>query len=82
MKQSFCLHILSAASLILFSGHAAAQSALTLYGIVDLAIERASSGAGTSVTRMVSGQAAASRLGFRAVEDLGGGLSAILRISA
>jgi GBP family porin len=59
-----------------------AQSSVTLYGIVDAAVERASTGAGVSATRLVSGQGSASRLGFRGVEDLGGGLRAIFNLEA
>lgn len=59
-----------------------AQSSVTLYGIVDTAVERASNGAGVSVTRLVSGQGSASRLGFRGTEDLGGGLRAIFSLEA
>jgi GBP family porin len=61
---------------------ASAQSSVTLYGIVDTAVERASNGAGISVTRLVSGQGSASRLGFRGTEDLGGGLRAIFNLEA
>jgi len=57
-----------------------AQSSVILYGIVDTAIERASNGVGTSVTRMVAGQGSASRLGIRAVEDLGGGLRTLFSL--
>lgn len=59
-----------------------AQSSVTLYGIVDTAVERASTGTGVSATRLVSGQGSASRLGFRGVEDLGGGLRALFNLEA
>lgn len=61
---------------------ASAQSSVTLYGIVDTAVERASNGGGASVNRLVSGQGSASRLGFRGSEDLGGGLRAIFNLEA
>lgn len=61
---------------------ALAQSTVTLYGIADAAVERASGGNGVSVTRLVSGQGNASRIGFRGVEDLGGGLRAIFNLEA
>ena len=64
------------------AGGAHAQSSVTLYGIVDTAVERASNGTGTSVTRLVAGQGSASRLGFRGTEDLGGGLRAIFNLEA
>lgn len=71
-----------AAALAASACSAWAQSSVTLYGIVDAAVERASNGAGVSVTRLVSGQGSASRLGFRGTEDLGGGLRAIFNLEA
>ena len=56
-----------------------AQSSVTLYGIVDEAVEYSHAGA-THNTRLVSGGALGSRLGFRGVEDLGGGLAAVFRL--
>jgi predicted porin len=53
-----------------------AQSSVTIYGIVDAGLVRESGGAAGSVTKLTSGVAAGSRIGFRGVEDLGGGLSA------
>lgn len=58
---------------------AQAQSSVTLYGLVDVAVERlAGGGASGNVTRMpnLTGSLP-SRLGFRGSEDLGGGLRAI-----
>lgn len=54
---------------------AAAQSAVTVYGIVDLFAEIGNAGHGT-VSRLESGGIAQSRLGFTGREDLGGGLAA------
>lgn len=73
---------LGAALLVCTASAVLAQSSVTLYGIVDAAVERASNGAGVSVTRLVSGQGSASRLGFRGTEDLGGGLRAIFNYEA
>lgn len=54
-----------------------AQSSSTIYGVVDLGFVRESGGPnGTSASRLTSGVASGSRLGFRGNEDLGGGLSA------
>jgi general bacterial porin, GBP family len=59
-----------------FAGMAAAQSSVTVYGTVDAGFVNERGGAKGSVTKMTSGVASASRLGFRGTEDLGGGLSA------
>lgn len=74
-------------------GPAGAQGTITLYGIVDAAVEwsnadasRAFLGAGAdadSVLRLISGQpgnAKGSRLGVRGAEDLGDGLRAVFAI--
>jgi predicted porin len=53
-----------------------AQSSVTVFGIMDLALRRVSNDGVDSLTSMASGGNATSRLGFRGVEDLGGGLSA------
>ena len=52
-------------------GVAQAQSSVTLYGKVDLGLQRA---IGSSDTHMATG--GDSRIGVRGVEDLGGGLKA------
>jgi predicted porin len=72
MKKS----MLALAALTAFAGAASAQSSVTLFGIVDLAARSVSNGsAGSLKTLSPSGQAS-SRLGFRGIEDLGGGLRA------
>jgi predicted porin len=58
-----------------------AQSSVTLYGLVDTGIDIARAGKGTE-WRQISGGAFGSRLGFRSVEDLGGGLSAVFRLES
>lgn len=70
---------LGAAFLSLWAVPAFAQSTVTVYGLVDAAIESSRSGKG-SVTREVSGAGMGSRLGFRGQEDLGDGLSAVFRL--
>ena len=52
---------------------AQAQSSITLYGVVDNAIQRTTAGGVGSVTGLSTGGNATSRLGFRGSEDLGGG---------
>lgn len=71
MKRS----LLALAALTAFAGAASAQSSVTLFGIVDAGVARLSAG-GKSVTGMTNSGYNSSRLGFRGVEDLGGGLQA------
>ena len=72
MKKS----LLALAALTAFAGVASAQSSVTLFGIVDLAARNVKNGnAGSLKTLSTNGQAS-SRLGFRGIEDLGGGMRA------
>ncbi|RZI83835.1 MAG: porin [Rubrivivax sp.] len=74
LENSMKKTLLAAAALLAVSGSAFAQSSVTLYGLVDLSIESVK---GTdTVTRLASDNYNSSRLGFRGVEDLGGGLKA------
>ncbi|KAF1049805.1 porin [Xylophilus sp.] len=70
MKKS-----LIALAVLAASGAAMAQSSVTLFGVVDAGVSRLSSG-GKSVTGLSNSGNAGSRLGFRGIEDLGGGLKA------
>lgn len=54
---------------------ASAQSSITMFGVVDASATRLSSDS-ASITGLSSGEQSSSRLGFRGVEDLGGGLQA------
>jgi predicted porin len=60
------------------AGEAPAQSSVTVFGGVDMAVThtRGSGDGSTRKTQLASSGNAPSRLGFRGVEDLGGGLSA------
>jgi GBP family porin len=80
MKLNWMAATFTGGLALLVGSQALAQSSVTLYGIIDAAAERASTGAGASVTRLVSGQGSASRLGFRGTEDLGGGMRAIFNL--
>ena len=71
MKKS----LLALAALTAFAGVASAQSSVTLFGIVDLSARGVDNGIGTRSTINQDGNSS-SRLGFRGVEDLGGGLKA------
>ena len=59
---------------------ASAQSTVTLYGVVDVGLERTDLSPGPSATRLSSGIQSGSRLGFKGTEDLGGGLSASFQL--
>jgi predicted porin len=72
MKKS----VLILAVLGAFTNAASAQSSVTVYGVVDAGIVAEKGGAAGSVTKLSSGVASGSRLGFKGTEDLGSGLSA------
>jgi len=68
--------LLAFAVLGAFAGGAAAQSSVTLFGVMDLGLRHVSNEGVGGRTTMVSGSNATSRFGFRGTEDLGNGLSA------
>jgi predicted porin len=76
MKKS----VLALAVMGAVSGTAFAQTSVTLYGIVDVGIVRDSGSLGDSVLRLHSGIANGSRVGFKGVEDLGGGMTAFFDV--
>lgn len=66
------------------TGGAAAQSSVTLYGIVDSGVEylnHAGPGGGSAV-KVISGGRNTSRWGLRGTEDLGGGLKAVFQLES
>jgi predicted porin len=71
MKKS----LLALAALTAFAGVASAQSSVTLFGIVDLSVNSVKNGS-LSQKLLSSNQLNSNRLGFRGVEDLGGGMRA------
>ncbi len=71
MKKS----LLALAALTAFAGVASAQSSVTLFGIVDLSAVSVKNGT-QSQKLLASNQLSSNRLGFRGVEDLGGGMRA------
>lgn len=64
----------STAMLLAFAGAAQAQSSVTVYGNVDLGVSKKTGGA------TVVGRRDNNRLGFRGVEELGGGLKALFQL--
>jgi predicted porin len=71
MKKS----LLALAALTAFAGVASAQSSVTLFGVIDANMRNVKTSAGSLKTLSTDGMGS-SRLGFRGVEDLGGGLRA------
>ena len=69
---------LAAAAVLACAGAAHAQSSVTLWGIVDLNLQHLQATGTGSVNGMGNGSLSTSQLGFRGVEDLGGGLRAAL----
>ncbi|MFN9727563.1 porin [Acidovorax sp.] len=76
MKKS-----LIALAVLAASGAAMAQSSVTLFGIVD-ATYAYGSGSVANRSQLTNSGLASSRLGFRGVEDLGGGMSASFHLEA
>lgn len=64
-----------------FAAPVMAQTNVTLYGILDAGIQVSNNGKGTQ-TKMVSGIADGSRIGFKGTEDMGGGYKAIFNLEA
>lgn len=60
----------------MLAGSAFAQSSVTLFGVMDLAIRSTKNEGVGSQASMISGGNTTSRFGFRGTEDLGAGLSA------
>jgi predicted porin len=76
MKKS----LLALAVLTAVTGAASAQSSVTLYGKVDLGLVLDSGSASGKSVRISSGVTGGSRIGFKGVEDLGGGMKAAFQL--
>ena len=78
MKKS----LLALAVLGAFAGAASAQSSVTLYGLIDIGIQRLDPKAANtpSTTGIAAGNQSGNRFGFRGSEDLGGGLRAVYQL--
>jgi predicted porin len=65
-----------------FSAAALAQSSVTTYGLLDISLAKASTGASTnsSLFQMTPSAGWSSRLGFKGREDLGGGMAALFNL--
>ncbi len=73
--NSMSKKIVALAALVAASGAYAQSSTVTLFGVMDASIAHLSSDT-NDITGLSSGGLSSSRLGFRGVEDLGGGLKA------
>ncbi|MCV2371242.1 porin [Roseateles oligotrophus] len=73
---------LTLAFMFFVGGLAQAQSAVTVYGVLDMAINHENNGAGGPGTKTTidSGVQSGSRLGFKGSENIGGGLSVIFQL--
>jgi predicted porin len=76
MKKS----VLALAVLGAFAGVASAQSSVTMFGVIDLNVQTVDNN--DRVYGMGTDGMASSRLGFRGIEDLGGGLKASFWLEA
>lgn len=80
--KSFAMTAAAAASMLASVGAAAQTSNVTIYGIVDAGPEIINNAGakGNTLERISSGNLTGSRIGFRGVEDLGGGLAAVFTL--
>ncbi len=61
---------------------AQAQTAVTLYGLVDDGLNFTSNASGHTAYQMVSGDTVGSRWGLKGTEDLGGGIKSVFRLES
>ncbi|WP_087687640.1 MULTISPECIES: porin [unclassified Pandoraea] len=71
---------IAAGALLTFSGYAAAQSQVTIYGILDNGVNYTTNQGGSHNVQVAGGALNGNRWGLRGTEDLGGGLQAIFRL--
>lgn len=70
------------AALAVLAGTAAAQSAVSIYGVLDANARNVSNSGSGSTHSLSTDGISSSRLGFQGIEDLGGGLNARFRLEA
>lgn len=73
--------ILAALILAACSTEAMAQSNVTLYGVIDMAVQSSRTG-GATTNHVDSSSVAPTRFGFQGAEDLGGGTQAVFRLES
>lgn len=84
MQNQCCRQFLLVATLGCAAGTAAAQSSVTLYGVVDAGVlyqNRAATGSGKQV-QLATGGRSPSIWGLKGAEDLGGGMKAIFDLES
>lgn len=77
MKHAKRASALAGAMLAMAGAPASARDAVTLYGVVDMAVVRESGGKDGALTKLTSGVPMGSRIGVMGSEDLGHGLEAV-----
>ena len=70
------MRLVAAAAVLASAGAAHAQSSVTMWGIVDLNVQHLNATGAGHMNALGNGSLSTSQLGFRGVEDLGGGLRA------
>lgn len=81
MKKSPVVHALAIA-LCGAAGAVHAQSSVTVYGFLDVALVHESGGAAGAINKVSSGVSTGSRLGFKGKEDLGNGMAAVFLLES
>ena len=76
------IKLLAAGIATCFALPAMAQSSVTIYGIADAGVMYVKNGGNDPKFKLVSGIADGSRLGFKGIEDMGGGYKAIFNLEA
>jgi predicted porin len=74
--------LMAAAALTALSQHAWAQTNVAIYGMIDAGLSYESGNKAGSMTKVTSGIAGGSRLGFKGTENLGGGNKALFVIES
>jgi predicted porin len=82
MKHIRTIAVASTVTVLSAAQPVCAQSSLNIYGITDIGLVGESGGSAGSVTKITSGPASASRIGFKGSEDLGAGLAAFFILEA
>lgn len=78
MKKLVC----AAALAIIGANAMAADSSVSVYGLLDVALVHESGGKDSGITKVSSGVSTGSRLGFKGTENLGNGLAAVFLLES